>query len=94
MIEGLDVISVDLYENEEKGILYRFMISEFREKYYIGIREWYLDYEGEYKATKNGFTMPYTLESVSALFSALVSLLSKAEVLEKVQRAIDENPPK
>ena len=47
MIEGVDVISVDLYENEEKGILYRFMISEFREKYYIGIREWYLDYEGE-----------------------------------------------
>lgn len=90
MIEGLDLISVDLIKNEEKGILYRFMITEFRDKHYIGIREWYLDYEGEYKPTKNGFTMPYTLESVSALFAALTRLLAKAEVLEQVQRAFDE----
>lgn len=94
MIEGQDLIHVELFELPEKGIKYFFSISEFREKHYLSIRQWYLDYEGDYKPTKNGFNMEYTLESVSALFAALTELLSKAEVLEHVQRAIDSHPPK
>jgi hypothetical protein len=75
-----------ILENEAKGIQYRFTISSFRDKKYIGIREWYMDFEGEYAPSKNGVTMPYSLHTTSRLYGALVSVLSEAEVLTEVKQ--------
>ena len=77
-----DKLEVELFKNEEKGILYKLSVTEFRGKSYLSVREWYLDFEGEYAATKNGFTVPYTIDTTLALFNALAELLSQAEVLE------------
>lgn len=83
MLDGhTDKLEVELLKNEEKGILYKLSVTEFRGKSYLSIREWYLDFEGEYAPTKNGFTIPYTLDTTLAVFDALASLLSEAEVLE------------
>jgi hypothetical protein len=75
-----------ILENKAKGIQYRFTISSFRGKDYIGIREWYMDFEGEYAPSKNGITMPYNLHTTSRLYSSLADVLSKAEVLEEVKK--------
>jgi len=83
MLDGhVDKLEVELFKNDEKGILYKLSVTEFRGKSYLSVREWYLDFEGVYAPTKNGFTVPYTLDTTLALFEALVDLLSKAEVLE------------
>jgi hypothetical protein len=79
-----DVLEVELIKDEVKGILYKLSITEFRGKNYLSIRQWYLDFEGEYAPTKNGFTVPYTLDTVFALFDSLSELLSKAEVLHSI----------
>ena len=72
-----------------KGKQYFLTISEFRETHYISIREYYMDEYEEWLPTPNGFSMPYTLESSSNLFSALVSLLSRAEVLTEVLKHVE-----
>lgn len=76
---------LDIVLIEKDGVQYRLSISEFRESKYISIREWYLDFEEEWKPSRNGFTMPYNLNSTAALYAALHGLLSEAEVLQTIQ---------
>jgi len=75
-------------ENENKETQYRFTITEFRDVYYLGIREWYLDFEGEYAPSNNGVTIPYSIHATSRLYAALVSLISDAEILTEVLAAL------
>lgn len=56
----------------------------FRDKHYISIREYYLDFEGEFSPSKNGVTLPYSLHTTSRLFKAFADILSDAEVLHEV----------
>ena len=79
-----DLVDSIILDNPAKGIQYRFTISEFRGRSYIGIREWYLDFEGEYAPTNNGVTMPYEMHTTSRLYGALADILSNAEILAEV----------
>lgn len=76
--------SVILWEKPD-GQQVRLTVSEFRGNLYIGIRYWIMDLENEWVPTKAGFSIPYTLDSTSRLYSALVQILSEAEVLQEVQ---------
>ncbi len=88
-----DIDTKIILENEAKGIQYRWTISQFRDKFYIGIREWYVGFEGEWLPTRNGITMPYELHVCSRLFDAFYEILSTAETLEKVLDATDTDRP-
>jgi hypothetical protein len=79
-----DLVESVILENDTKDIQYRFTISEFRGVHYISIREWYLDFEGEYSPSKNGVTLPYSLHTTTRLYKALTGILSDAEVLDEV----------
>ena len=82
MLEGhVDKLEVELFKNDEKGILYKLSVTEFRGKSYLSVREWYLDFEGVYAPTKNGFTVPYTLDTTLALLDGQYEFI-EAEVLE------------
>jgi len=50
---------------------------------YVGIREWYVDFEGEFAPTNNGVTLPYELHTTSRLYQAFTDILSDAEVLKE-----------
>lgn len=78
-----DEQSVILWQKED-GQQVRLTVSEFRGNLYLGIRYWIMDLENEWVPTKAGFSIPYTLDSVSRLYSALVQILSEAEVLHEV----------
>ena len=73
-----------VFENEEKGFQIRLTVSEFRGKYYLGLRKWIVDINDDWFPTKQGFSWEYTLESTSALFAGLTSILSDSEVLHDV----------
>jgi hypothetical protein len=83
-----DLVESVILENEAKGIQYRFTISSFRDKTYIGIREWYMNFEGDYAPSKNGVTLPYSLHTTSRLYKALHNILSAAEVLDEVKQEV------
>jgi hypothetical protein len=79
-----DLLEVVIGEVPEKGLQYRMSISEFREMYYLSVREWYAAYENTFAPSNNGFTMPYNMSSVNMLYKALQVLLSEAEVLPDI----------
>lgn len=95
LADHTDLLEVVLLENPAKGIQYRFAITEFREVLYLSIREWYEGFEGDFLPTRNGFTIPYTLDTSAKLYNALTNILSDAEVLNDViiEAQKYEHPP-
>jgi hypothetical protein len=62
-------------------------INEFREQEYLHIREYYLDFDEEWKPTPKGISIPLEIETSKELFIAISEILSLAEskkVLEEV----------
>lgn len=84
-----DILDVVLLEKD--GVQFRLSVTEFRESNYLSIREWYMSFEEEWMPTRNGMTLPYDVDSVYKLFNALTGLLSKAEVLEVMERYRNED---
>ncbi len=86
-----DLIDKVFWTDLNKGIQYRISVSEFYDKRYIGIRKWVQTYhpdeECDWIPTKEGFNMPYELSTTAALWHALASVLSEAEVLGAVANA-------
>ena len=80
-----DVYEKIILEQEDKEIQYRLVVSTFRDVEYVHIRKYYLDFEGEYKPTKEGVCIPFELNSLSNLFEGLVELLSLAESKSIIQ---------
>lgn len=83
-----DLVNEVFWTDYDKGIQYRLTISQFYNKKYFGIRKWVQTYhpdeECDWIPTKEGFNMPYELETTAALWNALTNILSNAEVLEAV----------
>jgi hypothetical protein len=66
-------------ENDDKGSQLRLVVSEYRGQQYIHLRKYFLSYEGDWVPTKEGATMPATIQSVFALLDGLIELCSKEE---------------
>jgi hypothetical protein len=63
----------------------RLTVNEFRGEEYLHLREYYLDFEEEWKPTDKGIAIPLELETSKELFiafSEIVSLAESKEVLE------------
>ncbi len=84
-----DLVESIIFDNPKKGLQYRFSISEFREQYYISIREWIIGFEGEWMPTRNGMTFPYNMHTSYGLFRAFVDVLSQAEVLQELTEKLE-----
>lgn len=81
-------------ENEEKGWQYRLVVSGFRGNEYLSLRKYFLSYEGEWIPTKEGATIPATIESIYALLEGLLEICAYEEnkqlITEFLQKVLDE----
>lgn len=81
-------------ENEEKGWQYRLVVSGFRGSEYLSLRKYFLSYEGEWIPTKEGATIPATIESIYALLEGLLEICAYEEnkqlITEFLQKVLDE----
>lgn len=68
----------------EKGFQYRLTVSEFRELEYLHVRKYFLSYEGEWMATKEGAAIPATIQNTFALLDGLLEICSKSEGNEAI----------
>jgi hypothetical protein len=66
-------------ENMEKGFQVRLVVNEFRETQYIQLRKYFLTYEGDWQASREGVSIPASLENIYAMLDGLLDLCSKAE---------------
>jgi hypothetical protein len=69
-----------IHYNEAKHEKVFLSINTFREVEYLSIRKYYLDFDEEWKPTKDGVSMVLDFENSKALFAGLVEILSLTEV--------------
>jgi len=80
--EAPEVYQKIISEKESGDEQVRLTINEFRGVEYIHLRKYYLDFDGDFKPTKDGVAMPLTFENSRRLFEGLVEVISLAEAKE------------
>lgn len=68
-----------IYQDDVKNLQLRVVLGEFREVEYLHIRKYFQSYEGEWIPSKEGVSMPVTLDNVIKLTDALLELCSSSE---------------
>jgi len=63
----------------------RLTVNEFREEEYLHFREYYLDFEEEWKPSKEGISMAIDFSNTRELFIGLTEILSLAESKEVIE---------
>lgn len=82
----MDLYSKVIEENMDKGYQVRLAASEFRETVYLHLRKYFLSYEGEWVASKEGVSVPASIENVYALLDGLFDICAKAEGYEIIRK--------
>lgn len=73
-----------IYENEPKAYQLRLVCNEFKGVQYIHIRKYFLSYEGEYLASKEGVSMEASISNIYSLLDGLLEIVSKEEAIEAI----------
>lgn len=66
-------------ENMNKGFQVRLVVNEFRDIEYIQLRKYFLTYEGEWQASREGISIPASMENIYSLLDGLLDICAKAE---------------
>lgn len=73
-------------ENMEKGFQVRLVVNEFRDVLYLQLRKYFLTYEGNWQASREGISIPASLENIYLLLDGLLELCAKAEGVEVIEK--------
>jgi hypothetical protein len=66
-------------ENLDKGFQVRLVVNEFREVIYIQLRKYFLSYEGEWIPSREGISIPASIENIKGMLDGLFDICAKAE---------------
>lgn len=77
-------------ENLEKGFQIRLAVNDFKEVTYLQLRKYFLSYEGEWLASREGVSIPASTENIYALLDGLFEICSKAEGEEIIRHYSDK----
>jgi hypothetical protein len=72
-------------ENMDKGFQVKLVVKDFRETTYIQLRKYFLSYEGDWVASREGVSIPASLENIYSLLDGLLDICAKAEGEEIVR---------
>lgn len=75
-----------IHESMEKGFQVRLVVNEFRDVLYFQLRKYFLTYEGEWQASKEGISIPAELENIYAVLDGLLDICSIAEGEEIIHK--------
>ena len=79
-----DDYSKVLFEHPEKGYQYRLTVSTFREVQYVHLRKYFQSYEGDWMPTKEGASIPATIQNTFSLIDGLIEILSYEESVDVI----------
>ena len=74
-----EVYEKTVSENDEGTEQVRLTVNEFRGTEYLHLRRYYLDFEGDFKPSKDGVALRLDFNNSKLLFEGLVEILSLAE---------------
>ena len=78
-----------IHENVEKGFQLKLVVNIFRDVEYLHIRKYFLSFDEGYLPSKEGISMPCTLDNVYKLLDALVEITANAESLDSIKEHFD-----
>jgi|TARA_Y100000310_G_C20526092_1_gene736112 hypothetical protein len=74
-----------IHEDAEKQIQVRLTINTFRGIEYLHLRKYYLDFDEDWKPSKEGIAMELDFNNSRELFSGLIEILSLAEAKDVLE---------
>lgn len=77
-------------ENIEKGFQVKLVVNDFRDVTYIQLRKYFLTYEGDWQASREGVSIPASIENIHSLLYGLLDICAKAEGEEVIKFFYDE----
>ncbi len=63
----------------EKGYQIKLVVNDFRDVTYIQLRKYFLSYEGEFIPSKEGVSVPASIENIYGLLDGLLDICAQAE---------------
>jgi hypothetical protein len=79
-----------IYQNDDKSYQLKLVVNSFREKYYVHIRKYFLSYESEWVASKEGVSMEASMHNILSLLDGLLEIVSKEEGSELINKHFKE----
>jgi hypothetical protein len=73
-----------IYQNDDKFYQLRLVVNEFRGKQYVHIRKYFMTYEGDYQASREGVSMEASMNNIFSLLDGLMEICSKEESRELI----------
>ena len=79
-----------IYENEAKAYQLRLGVNTFKERTYVHLRKYFLSYESEWVASKEGVSMEASLDNILSLLDGLMEIVSHEEARDTVEKHFNE----
>lgn len=89
----IDLTAPSIYEKiiqETEFEQVRLVINTFRDVEYLSIRKYYLDFEEEWKPSKDGITMPIDFSNTRNLLAGMLEIVSLAESKDMIESEFKE----
>jgi hypothetical protein len=80
-------------ENLDKGFQIRLVVNDFKDITYLQLRKYFLSYEGDWIPSREGVSIPASLQNIYSLLDGLFDICSTAEgheIIETYARQILE----
>jgi len=74
-----------IYDNQDKFYQLRLVVNEFRGKQYVHIRKYFMTYEGDYQASREGVSMEASINNIFSLLDGLMEICSKEEQRQLIE---------
>ena len=84
----MDIYSKVIHEEPHREV--RLTINEFNGIEYLHLREYYQDFDEEWKHGNKGIGIPLDMENSKQLFTALAEIISLAESKEVIEEFFGE----
>lgn len=86
-------MEIVIHEEEEKGYRIVLSLSEFKEIFYIHLRRYYRDLDGEFIPSKEGIALPMEFNNIVRLAEGVLSVLAKAERIDLIKNILSKYEP-
>ena len=75
-----------IYDNQDKFYQLRLVVNEFRGKQYVHVRKYFMTYEGDYQASREGISMEASMNNIFSLLDGLIEICSKEEAVDVINK--------
>ena len=90
----IDLTAPSIYEKviqETETEQVRLVINTFRDIEYLSIRKYYLDFDEEWKPSKDGITMPIDFNNTRNLLAGMLEIVSLAESKDIIEQEFKDS---